>query len=105
MSTQAGTLPNKTETVTPAASKEGHVKLSWREKICYGFGDFGNGFMFDLGQAYLTKYWIDAAPFRPLPLQVSSPLRKSSMLSWILSPVPSSTAVRISARAASSARL
>ncbi|WP_196602825.1 glycoside-pentoside-hexuronide (GPH):cation symporter [Pectinatus frisingensis] len=34
-------------------------KLSWREKICYGFGDFGNGFMFDLGQAYLTKYWID----------------------------------------------
>lgn len=59
MSTQAGTLPNKTETVTPAASKEGHVKLSWREKICYGFGDFGNGFMFDLGQAYLTKYWID----------------------------------------------
>lgn len=32
MSTQAGTLPNKTETVTPAASKEGHVKLSWREK-------------------------------------------------------------------------
>ena len=23
---------------------------SW--KIAYGFGDFGNGFMFDLGQAY-----------------------------------------------------
>ena len=37
----------------------GNKKLSWREKICYGFGDFGNGFMFDLGQAYLTKYWID----------------------------------------------
>ena len=34
-------------------------KLSWKEKISYGFGDFGNGFMFDLGQAYLTKYWID----------------------------------------------
>ena len=34
-------------------------KLTWKEKIGYGFGDFGNGFMFDLGQAYLTKYWID----------------------------------------------
>ncbi|MCT6857169.1 MAG: glycoside-pentoside-hexuronide (GPH):cation symporter [Bombilactobacillus mellis] len=31
------------------------------QKIAYGFGDFGNGFMFDLGQAYLTKFWIDAA--------------------------------------------
>ncbi len=30
-----------------------------RQKIAYGFGDFGNGFMFDLGQAYLTKFWID----------------------------------------------
>ncbi len=59
MSTQEGTLPNKSVTTEMAASKEGHVKLSWREKICYGFGDFGNGFMFDLGQAYLTKYWID----------------------------------------------
>ncbi len=34
-------------------------KLKWSEKIGYGFGDFGNGFMFDLGQAYLTKFWID----------------------------------------------
>lgn len=34
-------------------------RLSWKEKISYGFGDFGNGFMYDLGQAYLTKYWID----------------------------------------------
>lgn len=34
-------------------------KLTWKEKIGYGFGDFGNGFMFDLGQAYLTKFWID----------------------------------------------
>lgn len=37
----------------------GNKKLSWKEKISYGFGDCGNGFMFDLGQAYLTKYWID----------------------------------------------
>ncbi|MFC6169595.1 glycoside-pentoside-hexuronide (GPH):cation symporter [Loigolactobacillus jiayinensis] len=32
-----------------------------RQKIAYGFGDFGNGFMFDLGQAYLTKFFTDAA--------------------------------------------
>lgn len=37
-----------------------NVKLSLKEKISYGFGDFGNGFMFDLGQAYLTKFFIDA---------------------------------------------
>lgn len=35
-------------------------QIPTREKIAYGFGDFGNGFMFDLGQAYLTKFWIDA---------------------------------------------
>lgn len=32
MSTQEGTLPNKSVTTETAASKEGHVKLSWREK-------------------------------------------------------------------------
>jgi len=40
-------------------TKDGNVKLSLREKISYGFGDFGNGFMFDLGQSYLTKFFID----------------------------------------------
>ena len=57
-----GTDAAVTETAAadvPEKAGRGHVKLSWREKICYGFGDFGNGFMFDLGQAYLTKYWID----------------------------------------------
>lgn len=34
-------------------------KLSLKEKISYGFGDFGNGFMFDLGQAYLLKFYTD----------------------------------------------
>ena len=130
MSTQAGTLPNKTETVTPAASKEGHVKLSWREKICYGFGDFGNGFMFDLGQAYLTKYWIDVCTipaaavagifaftkifdaFMDPSTAIRSPGFTTIMLPGTIcsiltsrSPVPSSMAARISARAASSARL
>ena len=36
MSTQAGTLPNKTETVTPAASKEGHVKKSVTVSVTLG---------------------------------------------------------------------
>ena len=48
------------ETLTSNTSEDGNVKLSLKEKISYGFGDFGNGFMFDLGQAYLTKFFIDA---------------------------------------------
>lgn len=40
-------------------------RLSWKEKIAYGFGDFGNGFMFDLGQAYLTKFFTDVAMIAP----------------------------------------
>ncbi|KZL89892.1 MFS transporter [Clostridium magnum] len=34
-------------------------KLTLKEKISYGFGDFGNGFMFDLGQAFLMKFYTD----------------------------------------------
>lgn len=34
-------------------------RIPTHQKIAYGFGDFGNGFMFDLGQSYLTKFWID----------------------------------------------
>jgi GPH family glycoside/pentoside/hexuronide:cation symporter len=36
-------------------------KISTKEKVGYGFGDFGNGFMFDLGQAYLTSFFTDVA--------------------------------------------
>lgn len=43
----------------------GVIKLSWREKICYGFGDLGNGFMFDLGQAYLSKFYMDICLIAP----------------------------------------
>ncbi|MCL2567152.1 MAG: glycoside-pentoside-hexuronide (GPH):cation symporter [Alphaproteobacteria bacterium] len=43
-------------TAVPSVSP---VKLKTSEKVGYGFGDLGNGFMFDLGQAYLTKFWID----------------------------------------------
>ncbi|MGW8263918.1 hypothetical protein ACWHAR_28595, partial [Bacillus sp. LR--39] len=35
------------QTETVAVTQE---KLSLKEKVSYGFGDFGNGFMFDLGQ-------------------------------------------------------
>lgn len=34
-------------------------RLSLKEKTAYGAGDFGNGFMFDLGQAYLLKFYTD----------------------------------------------
>ncbi len=34
-------------------------KLTLKEKIAYGIGDLGNGFTFDLGQAYLLKFYTD----------------------------------------------
>ncbi len=34
-------------------------RLKLKEKLAYGAGDFGNGFMFDLGQAYLLKFYTD----------------------------------------------
>lgn len=46
------------QTETVVATDE---KLSLKEKISYGFGDFGNGFMFDLGQLYLLKFFTDVA--------------------------------------------
>ena len=36
-------------------------KLTLREKVAYGFGDSGNGFMFDMGQLYLLKFYTDVA--------------------------------------------
>lgn len=41
--------------------KASQEKLSLKEKISYGMGDFGNGFMFDLGQLYLLKFLTDVA--------------------------------------------
>jgi len=38
---------------------EGNKKLTLKEKISYGLGDFGNGFMFDLGQQYLLQFYTD----------------------------------------------
>lgn len=50
---------NLTATQRGADLKEG--RLSLKEKISYGMGDLGNGFMFDLGQAYLLKFYTDVA--------------------------------------------
>ncbi|WP_251159079.1 MFS transporter [Caniella muris] len=51
--------------LTEPEAEPGAKRLPWREKICYGFGDMGNGFMFDLGQAYLTKFYTDVALIAP----------------------------------------
>ncbi|MFK9095098.1 glycoside-pentoside-hexuronide (GPH):cation symporter [Bacillus salipaludis] len=34
-------------------------KLTLKEKVSYGLGDVGNGFMFDMGQIYLLKFYTD----------------------------------------------
>ena len=34
-------------------------RLTIKEKFSYGLGDFGNGFMFDMGQIYLLKFYTD----------------------------------------------
>lgn len=51
----------RTELANKVVSIETEKRLSLKEKISYGFGDFGNGFMFDLGQIYLLKYFTDVA--------------------------------------------
>ena len=33
--------------------------LSFKEKLSYGFGDLGNGMMFDMGQIYLMMFFTD----------------------------------------------
>ena len=104
MSTQEGTLPKQNAPVEGNSAKDGHVKLSWREKICYGFGDFGNGFMFDLGQAYLTKYWIDVCTIPAAAVAGIFAFTKIFDALWIPLPVPLSTAERISVLAVSSVR-
>ena len=50
-----GTGQQKNEQIVSAQADSGSmqssqdIKLSWREKICYGFGDLGNGFMWLFG--------------------------------------------------------
>ena len=64
MDTTSAKTPNDTSSVgekTVTKTDNFNKQIPTHQKIFYGFGDFGNGFMFDLGQAYLTKFWIDAA--------------------------------------------
>lgn len=49
------------EKLLDAKAEQAGSKLSLKEKISYGMGDFGNGFMFDLGQLYLLKFFTDVA--------------------------------------------
>lgn len=46
---------------SPSTTATARGTLSLKEKIAYGMGDLGNGFMFDLGQAYLLKFYTDVA--------------------------------------------
>lgn len=52
---------NNVPVVTASPAEVKGYKLSLKEKVSYGFGDFGNGFMFDLGQIYLLKFFTDVA--------------------------------------------
>ena len=64
--TEEGKGANPAAGVATSGPDEGrNMRLSWREKVSYGFGDCGNGFMFDLGQAYLTKFFTDVAMIAP----------------------------------------
>jgi glycoside/pentoside/hexuronide:cation symporter, GPH family len=52
-------LKKSVEPQAPGAGVQENLKL--KEKVAYGLGDFGNGFMFDLGQLYLLKFFTDVA--------------------------------------------
>lgn len=55
-----------TQVLAADLEKAGMRKLSVKEKLAYGLGDFGNGFMFDLGQAYLLFFYTQVAGITPL---------------------------------------
>lgn len=60
-------MTTATEAAPPSSSTMAalQAKLPLRAKIAYGLGDMGNGFMFDLGQAYLLKFYTDVAGIPP----------------------------------------
>ena len=55
-----------TQVLANDLAKAGMRKLSVKEKLAYGLGDFGNGFMFDLGQAYLLFFYTQVAGITPI---------------------------------------
>ena len=61
-----GTVASEASTSGLATESPEHLPpLSWKEKISLGFADFGVGFMFDLGQAYLSKFYTDVVMLLP----------------------------------------
>ncbi|MBD1543049.1 MFS transporter [Arthrobacter sp. IA7] len=58
-------MANKITTPTSSRATKTSGIVSLKEKIAYGMGDLGNGFMFDLGQAYLLKFYTDVAGLPP----------------------------------------
>lgn len=60
------TTTNDTAALTEDLTRSGLRKLSLGEKLSYGLGDFGNGFMFDLGQAYLLYFYTEIAGITPM---------------------------------------
>jgi GPH family glycoside/pentoside/hexuronide:cation symporter len=58
MEQNSAAQPLVTDVVAKQPSTE-TKRLSLKEKLAYGAGDLGNGFMFDLGQIYLLKFYTD----------------------------------------------
>ncbi|GGG08466.1 putative symporter YjmB [Paenibacillus albidus] len=56
-----GTVALKKSVEQEVLAVSGNEPLKLKEKVAYGMGDFGNGFMFDLGQLYLLKFFTDVA--------------------------------------------
>lgn len=48
-----------------SAANSKPAKLSFKEKLGYGLGDLGNGFMFDMGQLFLLKFYTDVLGISP----------------------------------------
>ena len=55
----ASNSATETVKVNETGEKPAENRISLKEKLAYGAGDFGNGFMFDLGQVYLLKFYTD----------------------------------------------
>jgi len=55
-----------TDNTVADLSKAGMRKIGLLEKFSYGLGDFGNGFMFDLGQLYLLFFYTEVAGITPM---------------------------------------
>jgi len=55
-------------------------RLKFKEKLSYGFGDLGNGLMFDMGQIYLLLFYTDILGIPSAIGELCFLLRNSLML-------------------------